>query len=84
MSKSHRGTGVRKLPNSGRGTCPVCGRQQIKLLYDQEVNGEKVKVCKICNGAFKNKARKEERVAKKIAPVSEATTEASEASVTAE
>lgn len=69
MSKAHRGTGIRKLPNHGRGTCPVCGRQQIKLLYDQEVNGEKIKVCKICNGNFKNKARKAERDAKKVAPI---------------
>lgn len=81
MSKAHRGKGIRKLPNSGRGTCPVCGRQQIKLLYDQEVNGEKVKVCKICNGALKNKARKAERIARRESP---AAVEAGEISAAAE
>ena len=46
MSKAHRGTGIRKEPNHGRGTCAVCGTTQIKTLYEQEVDGNKVKVCK--------------------------------------
>ena len=64
MSKAHRGTGIRKEPNHGRGTCPVCGKTQIKILYDQDVDGKKVKVCK---AALKNKAQKEARLAKKAA-----------------
>ena len=40
MSKAHRGTGIRKEPNHGRGTCPVCGKTQIKILYDQDVDGK--------------------------------------------
>ena len=49
MSKAHRGTGIRKEPNHGRGICGRCGKSQIKTLYDQEVDGKKVKICKICN-----------------------------------
>lgn len=67
MSKAHRGTGIRKEPNHGRGTCPVCGKTQIKILYDQDVDGKKVKVCKVCKAALKNKAQKEASLAKKTA-----------------
>ena len=33
MSKAHRGTGIRKEVNHGRGVCPVCGKAQVKTLY---------------------------------------------------
>lgn len=67
MSKAHRGTGIRKDPNHGRGVCPVCGKQQIKTLYDQEIDGKKVKICKFCKAALKNKAQVEAKLAKKAA-----------------
>lgn len=67
MSKSHRGTGIRKNPNHGRGLCPVCGKEQIKILYDQEIDGKKVKICKFCKAALKNKAQKDAKLAKKAA-----------------
>jgi hypothetical protein len=35
MSKTHRGKGIRTLPITAEGTCPVCGRTRIKLLYDR-------------------------------------------------
>jgi len=54
MSKAHRGKGIRGTPNHGRGTCPVCKKDQIKVLYEQEVAGEKVKICKVCKAAIKN------------------------------
>lgn len=41
MSKNHRGTGLRSLPSHGRGTCPVCKADNIKLLYEQTVDGER-------------------------------------------
>lgn len=69
MSKNHRGTGIRTLPAHGRGTCAICGKDSIKVLYEQDVNGSKVKICKFCNAALKNKARKEAPAA----PVAEAT-----------
>lgn len=64
MSKAHRGTGIRKEPNHGRGTCAICGKEEIKVLYEQEIDGKKVKICKYCKAALKNKARKEANIAK--------------------
>ncbi len=63
MSKNHRGTGIRTLPAHGRGICAVCGKDSIKVLFEQDVNGSKVKICKFCNAALKNKARKEVKAA---------------------
>ena len=59
MSKNHRGTGLRSLPSRGRDECPVCHKTNIKVLYEVEIDGQKVKVFKFCNAAMKNKARKE-------------------------
>lgn len=59
MSKNHRGTGVRTLVLHGRGTCPMCKKTGLKLLYEQNIDGATVKVCKFCNAALKNKARAE-------------------------
>ena len=39
MSKAHRGTGIRELPNQGKATCPVCKRENVKCLYEVEVEG---------------------------------------------
>lgn len=55
MSKAHRGKGIRAEQNHGRGVCPVCKKAGVKVLYEQEVNGEKVKICKICRANLKNK-----------------------------
>ncbi len=57
MSKSHRGSGIRTLPAHGRGICPLCKKENIKVLYEQEINGQKMNICKYCNAALKNKAR---------------------------
>ena len=54
MSKSHRGKGINDQPAKGRGVCPLCNAEGIKLLYDHEINGEKAKICKYCNAAIKN------------------------------
>ncbi|ADK81400.1 hypothetical protein [Sediminispirochaeta smaragdinae] len=51
MSKAHRGSGIRELIKSGRGTCPLCNRTGIKLLYEVEKEGKKIKICKECNKA---------------------------------
>ncbi len=69
MSKSHRGTGIRKEPNHGRGKCPICGNENVKVLYDHEIDGKKAKICKICKANLKNKARIAAKEAKKAAPV---------------
>ena len=57
MSKNHRGSGIRSLPNHGRGTCAICGKTDIKVLYEKEINGQTVNVCKFCNAHLKNEAR---------------------------
>lgn len=53
MSKAHRGTGIRELANQGRATCPVCKREAVKCLYEVELDGAKVNVCKPCNAKLK-------------------------------
>lgn len=64
MSKNHRGTGIRSLPSKGRGTCAICGKTNIKVLWEKEVNGETVHICKFCNAKLKNEAKVEARKAK--------------------
>jgi len=70
MSKAHRGKGIKELFARGRGTCPVCGANAIKLLYEQEAGDQKVKVCKSCRAAIKH--------GKKVVPVSVAVAAAAE------
>jgi len=54
MSKAHRGRPLKmETPGSGRGTCPVCKRSGIKLLYENEVDEKKLVVCKQCHTAVR-------------------------------
>ncbi|MBQ9495339.1 MAG: hypothetical protein IJR50_06850 [Treponema sp.] len=81
MSKNHRGTGTYEFPSRGRGACPVCHKTGVKVIYEVEIDGQKVMVCKRCNAAMKNKARKEKRAAvSQAAPASTPEVSASEAS----
>jgi len=54
MSKAHRGKGIRDQFAHGRGECPVCKRKNVKILYEQEAEGQKFKICKICRAAIKH------------------------------
>ncbi|MDR1900327.1 MAG: hypothetical protein LBQ55_09990 [Treponema sp.] len=54
MSKAHRGKGIRELVSRGRGECPVCKRNNVKVLYEQEAGEIKVKICKVCKAAIKH------------------------------
>ncbi|MDR2542519.1 MAG: hypothetical protein LBC80_03600 [Treponema sp.] len=54
MSKNHRGKGIRDQFARGRGECPVCKKTNIKILYEQEAQGQKFKICKTCRAAIKN------------------------------
>lgn len=74
MSKNHRGSGIRNLPLHGRGECPGCKRTGVKILYEQTVDGQTVKVCKICNAKLKHEAKKAAAAA--AATASTATAEA--------
>lgn len=57
MAKTHRGTGLKEQVKGGRGTCPVCGRTGIKVLYEVGEENDKKVVCKECNKNIKNKAK---------------------------
>ena len=81
MAKNHRGTGIRSLASHGRGTCAICGKTDIKVLWEKEINGETVMICKFCNANLKNKAKVEARKAK---PAAEETAEATEEAPAAE
>ena len=79
MSKNHRGSGIRSLPAHGRGTCAICGKEDIKVLWEKEINGQTVKVCKVCNAKLKKEARVEARKAKPAAEEAPAEAAATEA-----
>jgi hypothetical protein len=55
MSKAHRGKGIAELAKGGRGTCPMCKRDGVKLLYEQELEGQKRNICKMCKATLANK-----------------------------
>ncbi|WP_350342662.1 hypothetical protein PRVXT_001916 [Proteinivorax tanatarense] len=48
MGKANRGKGTLEMPNRGRGTCPICETEGIKLLYDNNTSKVDAKVCKRC------------------------------------
>ena len=49
MAKTHRGKVMRELPGCGRGTCPICGRTGIKIVFEITKDEQTLKVCKRCN-----------------------------------
>ena len=57
MSKAHRGKGLQEVAGHGRGTCPVCKRDGVKILYEQEIDGQKLKICKTCKATLANKKK---------------------------
>jgi hypothetical protein len=59
MSKSHRGRGIRETVNHGRGTCPVCKRSGIKVLYEHEAGAKKILICKQCRAALKHNKKQD-------------------------
>jgi CRISPR/Cas system-associated protein Cas10 (large subunit of type III CRISPR-Cas system) len=54
MSKAHRGKGICELFHNGRGLCPVCKRDNVKILYEHDKGETKVRICKICKAAVKH------------------------------
>jgi hypothetical protein len=57
MSKAHRGKGLREIAANGRGECPVCLRNNVKVIYEIEAGGGKAKICKTCRAAVKHGKR---------------------------
>ena len=47
MPKTKRGKVVKNI-SGWRGTCPVCGRTRVKLLWTAQKDGSEVKSCKAC------------------------------------
>ena len=58
MSKAHRGAGIRNMPSQGRGTCPVCKRSGIKLMYEHQIGEQKVTICKQCKATVARTEKK--------------------------
>lgn len=56
MSKNNRGKGLKTVANRGRGTCPVCKRTGIKVIFESKIEENTVKTCKECNKTIANKA----------------------------
>jgi len=54
MAKPHRGKGIRELFAHGRGECPVCKRNNVKVLYEIDAGEQKFKICKTCRAAIKH------------------------------
>ena len=71
MSKAHRGKGIRDQYAHGRGECPVCKKNNVKILYEHESEGQKTKICKICKASIKNGKKKLPVTIKKEEPVQE-------------
>jgi hypothetical protein len=64
MSKTHRGAGLREEINRGRGSCPLCKRTGIKVVYEHEVGeGKKIHICKQCHAAVRNGKKQDELAA---------------------
>ena len=57
MSKAHRGKGLKEVAAHGRGECPVCKREGVKVVYEQEIDGQKLKICKTCKATLANKKK---------------------------
>ena len=53
------------MPKSGRGTCPVSKRSGVKLLYEYEIEGQKVHISKTARAMLENQRKREERATKK-------------------
>jgi hypothetical protein len=47
MPKLKRGKNAKKIPN-WRGTCPLCGRKRVRILWTAIIDGKAITVCKRC------------------------------------
>jgi hypothetical protein len=72
MSKAHRGKGIRDQAAHGRGECPVCKRNNVKILYEQEAGEAKLKICKTCKAALKHGKKDISHLVVAAAPKAEA------------
>lgn len=62
MGKAHRGKGLKtEYVKGARGTCPITKRSGVKLLYEHEIDGNKVMISKIGRATLANKKKEEEK-----------------------
>jgi len=56
-SHKYRGKALWNTPSHGKGTCPICGRVSVKVLWDStDREGKEAKVCKHCRNWKTKKA----------------------------
>lgn len=49
MSKQRRGKYIKTIAG-WRGTCPICGRKRVKLVWQRkDSEGKNINVCKLCS-----------------------------------
>ncbi len=49
MGKQRRGKVIKKV-EGWRGTCPVCGRPRVKLVWSKKTTeGKTLNICKLCS-----------------------------------
>jgi hypothetical protein len=52
MGKTHRGKGLKDQVSQGRGTCPICKRTAVKVVFEAQVKDKTIKVCKTCKASI--------------------------------
>ncbi len=59
MGKAHRGKPARsEYPGAARGTCPITKRSGVKLMYEQEVDGQKIRISKVGKATLANRQKR--------------------------
>ena len=67
MGKAHRGRPARsEFSGSARGTCPITKRSGVKLMYEHEVEGEKIKVSKAGKATLANAQKRKLKKEKQL------------------
>lgn len=64
MSKAHRGRPLKDESGDVRGKCVVTGRSGVKLVYEQEIDGQKVLLSKAGKATLANAKKREARASK--------------------
>ncbi len=58
MGKANRGR-LFKQEGGQRGTCPVTKKTGVKLLFEHEIDGQKVMISKVGRATLRNKSKEE-------------------------
>ncbi len=67
MGKAHRGKPARsEYPGGARGTCPITNRSGVKLMYEHEIDGKKVKISKMGKATLANEQKRKLKKEKQL------------------